>query len=129
MYRAKLMNIYSETTGAYKVYGIYGTEVEYLRRQHNGKISGSNGTYTVFDDAVTKTYLVLLVGELNIAVKLDVRQTILALTGRQKLTEKFYKDFKANADYFTIDKYDGKWRLVNPSELHEVCKKMGVLKR
>ena len=50
-YRAYFQNFTTETEGVVKYYGLTNKEAEDLRRQHKGKVSGSNGNYTVYDKA------------------------------------------------------------------------------
>ena len=93
MYQAIYEGIFAETTGVYKVYGISDEGARELRRIHDNKVSGSNGTYTIFDEAKTHMWLRLYVRDCNTMIRFDIREKLLDYTGMQRFSSKFIKSF------------------------------------
>ena len=125
-YRAYFQNFITETEGIVKYYGITKKEADELKREHKGKVSGSNGNYTVYDNAVTSTYLVFYLPEIKRKVRINVRDEILKISGLKKLSHKFIKAFKENMpkiSYLKVE--DKKWVLEDKELLEKVIKAAG----
>lgn len=125
-YRAYFQNFKTETDGIVKYYGLTNKEAEALKREHKGKVSGSNGNYAVYDNAVTNTYLVFYIPELKRTARVNVRDEVLKLSGLKKISPKFIKAFKENmpkVTYLTVE--DKKWVLEDKELVEKVIRAAG----
>lgn len=87
VYRASFNGLSVENRGVYKVYGITSEEYLLLYRKFNGKINGSKGNYTIYDDAHRYLWLKLFVHDQWKPIKIDIRDDFLKATGTQKVYE------------------------------------------
>ena len=87
MYRASFNGLSVESRGVYKVYNITSEEYLFLYKKFNGKINGSNGNYTIYDDAHRYLWLKLFVHDQWKPIKIDIRNDFLRVTGSQKIYE------------------------------------------
>ena len=87
IYRTSFNGLSVESRGVYKVYNITSEEYLFLYKKFNGKINGSNGNYTIYDDAHRYLWLKLFVHNQWKPIKFDIREDFLKVTGTQKIFE------------------------------------------
>ncbi len=127
-YRSSFNGIVCVTEGAYKVYGITKEEYQHLMIKHNGKLSGSDGNYTIYDEAKTYAYIKLYVNDLNRRIKFDIRNQILSLTGMKKISPKLLKLLNENMPKIIyVESINNRWVFVDQNLLYNVIKEIGYL--
>lgn len=95
-YNAKVNDIYNQDSGVYVTQGIKKNKQSSFERSIQGNGSGSNGSYLMFDEKVTNTFLQLYVYDLNKTICIDIRDFLKEIYNGRRLTKKFLSKVKAN---------------------------------
>lgn len=87
IYRTSFNGLSVESTGVYKVYNITNEEYLVLYKKFNGKLNGSKGNYTIYNNVQRHLWLKLFVHDLWKPIKFDIRKDFLKATNSQKVYE------------------------------------------
>lgn len=125
-FRASFNGIDCRTYGVYKLYGLNPLEVEILRRENSGFINGSGGDWTIYKNAKRYVYLKLYVHVLRKPILIDIRQELLHLTGKSKISQKLVKGLEQNLPKNIYVVKRGKaWFLQNPEIIEKAIHDSG----
>lgn len=88
LYKTSFNGLQIETKGVYSAYNLTPDELECFRRYFHGNINGSGSNWTSFDTAERHVWLKLLVHNVWIPIRFDIREDLLKITSSKRIYEK-----------------------------------------
>jgi len=118
IYSAKVKDVYNEESGTYVTQGIKGNKQGKFERSIQGKGSGSNGSYLMFDEKVTYTFLELYIYDLEKKISVDIRDFLKETYNGRRLTKKFLARVQTNMpNKIKVQSVNNVWEIVDYNSL------------
>ncbi len=96
VYNAKVLDLYNEVSGLYIKQGVKKNKQHQFEQSIQGRGVGVNGTYLMFDEVETYTFLQLYVYDIDRTINIDVRDYLKKEYNGRRLTKKFLAKVKGN---------------------------------
>jgi transposase-like protein len=118
IYNAKINDLYNQESGVYVTQGVKRDRQNKFEQSIRGQGQGSNGTYLMFDEKVTYTFLQLYVYDLEKIISIDIRQLLKKVYNGKKLTKKFLAKLQFNMPKkIKVEYTDNVWKIVDYNSL------------
>lgn len=118
IYNAKVNDIYNQDSGVYVTQGVKKCNQGKFERSIQGKGKGSNGSYLMFDEKVTYTFLQLYVYDLNKTICIDIRTFLKEKYNGRRLTKAFLEKVLSNMPKkIKVKCINNTWKIVDYDRL------------